>query len=162
VLAQNIPWLLGGSADLGPSNKTTLTYEGAGDFQADSLGGKNLHCTLENAQPWPRMKARARRSSMTARAMKSRWTRWRGSRFSGYNAWRPPTHQKCASHLHRDWEVFQSKNRKQPSCAGVTAGSLEQPRCCRPLHSALARYHDTRGLSRPQFGPPGICGENDR
>ncbi|TPW00490.1 MAG: Transketolase [Beijerinckiaceae bacterium] len=43
VLAQNIPWLLGGSADLGPSNKTTLTYEGAGDFQADSPGGKNLH-----------------------------------------------------------------------------------------------------------------------
>jgi transketolase len=43
VLAQNIPWLLGGSADLGPSNKTTLTYEGAGDFQADNPGGKNLH-----------------------------------------------------------------------------------------------------------------------
>jgi transketolase len=43
VLAQNIPWLLGGSADLGPSNKTTLTYEGAGDFQADSPSGKNLH-----------------------------------------------------------------------------------------------------------------------
>ncbi len=43
VLAQNIPWLLGGSADLGPSNKTTLTYEGAGDFQAGSPGGKNLH-----------------------------------------------------------------------------------------------------------------------
>ena len=43
VLAQNIPWLLGGSADLGPSNKTTLTYEGAGDFQAESPGGKNLH-----------------------------------------------------------------------------------------------------------------------
>src|SRR5215472_10094646 len=34
VLAQNIPWFLGGSADLGPSNKTTLTYEGAGNFQA--------------------------------------------------------------------------------------------------------------------------------
>jgi transketolase len=43
VLAQNIPWLLGGSADLGPSNKTTLTYEGAGDFEADGPGGKNLH-----------------------------------------------------------------------------------------------------------------------
>ncbi len=43
VLAQSIPWLLGGSADLGPSNKTTLTYEGAGDFQADNPGGKNLH-----------------------------------------------------------------------------------------------------------------------
>ena len=43
VLAQNIPWFLGGAADLGPSNKTTLTYEGAGDFQADNRGGKNLH-----------------------------------------------------------------------------------------------------------------------
>jgi len=43
VLAQNIPWLLGGSADLGPSNKTTLKYEGAGSFQAASPGGKNLH-----------------------------------------------------------------------------------------------------------------------
>jgi transketolase len=43
VLAQNIPWFLGGSADLGPSNKTLLTYEGAGHFQAESPGGKNLH-----------------------------------------------------------------------------------------------------------------------
>ena len=43
VLAQNIPWFLGGSADLGPSNKTTLKYEGAGDFQAGNYGGKNLH-----------------------------------------------------------------------------------------------------------------------
>jgi transketolase len=43
VLAQNIPWFLGGSADLGPSNKTLLTYEGAGHFQADSPSGKNLH-----------------------------------------------------------------------------------------------------------------------
>jgi len=43
VLAQNIPWFLGGSADLGPSNKTTLTFAGAGDFQAESPTGKNLH-----------------------------------------------------------------------------------------------------------------------
>ena len=43
VLAQNIPWFFGGSADLGPSNKTTLTFEGAGDFQLGSPGGKNLH-----------------------------------------------------------------------------------------------------------------------
>ena len=43
VLAQNIPWFFGGSADLGPSNKTTLTFEGAGDFQPGSPGGKNLH-----------------------------------------------------------------------------------------------------------------------
>jgi transketolase len=43
VLAQSIPWFLGGSADLGPSNKTTLTYQGAGSFQAGTPGGKNLH-----------------------------------------------------------------------------------------------------------------------
>ena len=50
VLAQNIPWMLGGSADLGPSNKTTLTFAGAGQFQADSPGGKNLHFGIrENA-----------------------------------------------------------------------------------------------------------------
>ena len=43
VIAHNIPWFLGGSADLAPSNKTTLKFDGAGDFQADSPGGKNLH-----------------------------------------------------------------------------------------------------------------------
>ncbi len=43
VLAQSIPWFLGGSADLGPSNKTTLTFAGAGDFQPETPGGKNLH-----------------------------------------------------------------------------------------------------------------------
>jgi transketolase len=43
VLAQNVPWLIGGSADLGPSTKTLLTFEGAGDVQAATPGGKNLH-----------------------------------------------------------------------------------------------------------------------
>jgi transketolase len=43
VLAHNIPWLLGGSADLGSSNKTTLTFDGAGDFQPGTPGGRNLH-----------------------------------------------------------------------------------------------------------------------
>jgi transketolase len=43
ILAQNVPWFLGGSADLGPSNKTTLNYDGAGSIQASSPGGKNLH-----------------------------------------------------------------------------------------------------------------------
>ena len=42
-LAQQVPWLLGGSADLGSSNKTTLTFEGAGDFESDNFGGRNLH-----------------------------------------------------------------------------------------------------------------------
>src|SRR5213079_2678094 len=31
------------SADLGPSNKTTLTFDGAGDLLADAPGGRNLH-----------------------------------------------------------------------------------------------------------------------
>jgi transketolase len=43
ALAENIPWFLGGSADLGPSNRTTLTFAGAGDIQAETPGGKNLH-----------------------------------------------------------------------------------------------------------------------
>jgi len=43
VLAQNIPWLLGGSADLGPSNRTLLTFEGAGNFEAETPAGRNLH-----------------------------------------------------------------------------------------------------------------------
>jgi transketolase len=43
VLAQNIPWLIGGAADLGPSTKTLLTFEGAGDVEAATPGGKNLH-----------------------------------------------------------------------------------------------------------------------
>jgi transketolase len=43
IIAQSIPWFLGGSADLGPSNRTLLTYAGAGDFQADTPTGKNLH-----------------------------------------------------------------------------------------------------------------------
>ncbi len=43
ALAKNIPWFLGGSADLGPSNKTTLKFAGAGDFEAASPSGRNLH-----------------------------------------------------------------------------------------------------------------------
>jgi len=43
VLAQHIPWLLGGSADLGPSNKTTLKFADAGDFEPGTPGGRNLH-----------------------------------------------------------------------------------------------------------------------
>src|SRR5262249_31525147 len=42
VLAQNIPWFMGGSADLGSSNKTTLKFPRARDFQADSPEGRNL------------------------------------------------------------------------------------------------------------------------
>jgi transketolase len=43
ALAQNIPWLVGGSADLASSDRTRLKFEGAGDFQPGSYGGRNLH-----------------------------------------------------------------------------------------------------------------------
>jgi len=43
AVAKNIPWLMGGSADLTPSTKTRLDVAGAGDFQADNYGGRNLH-----------------------------------------------------------------------------------------------------------------------
>jgi transketolase len=43
AIARNVPWLLGGSADLAPSTKTRLTFDGAGDFEADNYGGRNLH-----------------------------------------------------------------------------------------------------------------------
>ena len=43
VLAQNVPWLIGGSADLAPSTKTRLTFQGAGDFEAGQYGGRNFH-----------------------------------------------------------------------------------------------------------------------
>jgi len=47
TLAQRIPWLIGGSADLWPSTRTRLTFEGAGDFQVPGndgdYRGRNLH-----------------------------------------------------------------------------------------------------------------------
>jgi transketolase len=43
AFAANIPWLIGGAADLSPSTKTNLTFEGAGSFQHGSYGGRNLH-----------------------------------------------------------------------------------------------------------------------
>ena len=43
ALARNIPWLIGGSADLAKSNKTNLTFDGAGDFLPNGYHGRNLH-----------------------------------------------------------------------------------------------------------------------
>ncbi len=42
-IAPNLPWLVGGAADLAPSTKTRLTFEGAGDMQADNRSGRNMH-----------------------------------------------------------------------------------------------------------------------
>ena len=42
-IAKNLPWLLGGSADLAPSNKSDLTFEGAGEFSTATPAGRNFH-----------------------------------------------------------------------------------------------------------------------
>ena len=80
---QNVPWLIGGSADLGPSTKTRLTFEGAGDFSAENPAGET--CTSASAStPWARssMACRCRRcgrmapgssSSATTAARRSGW-----------------------------------------------------------------------------------------
>jgi transketolase len=41
--AQKIPWLMGGAADLAPSTKTRLTFDGTGDFEHDNYHGRNFH-----------------------------------------------------------------------------------------------------------------------
>lgn len=47
AVAKNVPWMLGGSADLSPSTKTNLTFDGAGSFQPPQWGGtyagRNIH-----------------------------------------------------------------------------------------------------------------------
>jgi transketolase len=43
VIAAQVPWVIGGSADLSPSCKTRLITEGAGDFSAENPAGRNLH-----------------------------------------------------------------------------------------------------------------------
>jgi transketolase len=43
AIAPHVPWMIGGAADLAPSTKSNMTFQGAGSFQADTYGGRNLH-----------------------------------------------------------------------------------------------------------------------
>ena len=43
AIGPHVPWLIGGAADLAPSTKSNMTFQGAGSFEADSYGGRNLH-----------------------------------------------------------------------------------------------------------------------
>jgi len=43
AIGKHVPWLIGGAADLAPSTKSNMTFEGAGSFEADNYGGRNLH-----------------------------------------------------------------------------------------------------------------------
>ncbi len=42
-LAEKLPWMIGGSADLAPSNKSNLTFSGAGEFSVKHPTGRNFH-----------------------------------------------------------------------------------------------------------------------
>src|SRR6476646_5732748 len=65
VLAQNVPWLMGGAADLAPSTKTRLTFDGAGDFEAGHYNGRNFHfgirehamCSILNGMSLSKLRA---------------------------------------------------------------------------------------------------------
>ena len=43
AIAPHVPMLIGGAADLAPSTKTNLTFEGAGAFEANRYDGRNMH-----------------------------------------------------------------------------------------------------------------------
>lgn len=43
LVAKNVPWMIGGAADLAPSTKTTLNFADVGSFEADNYLGKNFH-----------------------------------------------------------------------------------------------------------------------
>ena len=43
AIGKHVPWLIGGAADLAPSTKSNMTFDGAGSFEADNYGGRNLH-----------------------------------------------------------------------------------------------------------------------
>jgi transketolase len=43
AIAKRYPWMMGGAADLAPSTRTDLIFEGAGSFEAEKYGGRNLH-----------------------------------------------------------------------------------------------------------------------
>jgi len=43
AIAEHVPWVVGGAADLAPSTKTRLTFDGAGDFTPDDRSGRNFH-----------------------------------------------------------------------------------------------------------------------
>ncbi len=43
AVAKVVPWMVGGSADLAKSNKSRLTFDGAGDYQAKTPAGRNVN-----------------------------------------------------------------------------------------------------------------------
>ena len=43
AIGPHVPWLMGGAADLAPSTKSNMTFDGAGSFQSETPTGRNLH-----------------------------------------------------------------------------------------------------------------------
>ena len=68
AIAKNHPWLMGGAADLYPSTKTRLTFDGAGDFEPGNYNGRNFTSEFAN-MPWVRlsMECQSRSFAFSAR-----------------------------------------------------------------------------------------------
>ena len=43
IIAEHVPWLIGGAGDLAPSTKTNFTFDGAGQLEPDQPGGRDMH-----------------------------------------------------------------------------------------------------------------------
>ena len=151
VLAQNIPWFLGGSADLGPSNKTTLTFAGAGDFQAATPGGRNMHFGVrEHAMGVDRERAVA----VEAPAVRRDLLHLQRLRATGDPALRPDgAADGLRLHARRD-----GRRRGRPDPSAGRASGLA-PRDSGPGHAAARRrQRSRRGLPLHHAVAPRACG----
>ncbi len=68
AIAEVVPWVIGGSADLSPSTMTRLTFDGAGDFQSGERWGRNLHFGIREHA------AAAITNGMTLTKLRSYWS----------------------------------------------------------------------------------------
>ena len=67
AIAKQVPWLLGGAADLSPSTKTALGFEDAGEFKSGNYAGRNFHfgirehamCAIASGMTLSRLRAYA-------------------------------------------------------------------------------------------------------
>ena len=131
VLAQNVPWLIGGSADLAPSTKTRLTFPEAGDF------GPTRPRRPQHALRHPR--TRHERHPQRHVADESASLRLRLPDFQRLlQAVDPPRrHHGTSGHLDFHARFHRRRRRRPDASAGRTAGVAAGD--SRPRHAAAVR-----------------------
>jgi hypothetical protein len=146
AFGQRIPWLVGGSADLTPSTKTRLAFDGSGDVGPGSFGGRNLHFGCGNSPPRPSPTAcHCPRPGRTGRPSSS-----------------SPTSPAGPSGCPRSWRSPSSTSSPTtPSASAKTARPTSRPSSsprCAPSRacSCSAPVTPTRSLRRG--GPSCPCG----